>query len=261
MKNDKYFFINIILLFLMLWLPLGQYDFLINHWMKIGTYSIPFLFVGLFAFREKELSKSSNYRFLALLMLVAYIIHQFEEHWIDIYGNIYAFYASNNAFILDRLGEPNSSIMPLTKESIFVINTSLVWLIGLLAILRSPKHLFPFFSMAGIIVINGFVHVMGSLITQAYNPGVLTSVLIFIPLYFWLLRKVQKSTENFKLLVIGGLIWAFLAHVIMVAGLLAANWFQIIPEYLYWVILVAWSILPIEIFRNNKTENVLQQGV
>ena len=115
--------------------------------------------------------------------------------------------------------------------------------------------------MAGIIVINGFVHVMGSLITQAYNPGVLTSVLIFIPLYFWLLRKVQKSTENFKLLVIGGLIWAFLAHVIMVAGLLAANWFQIIPEYLYWVILVAWSILPIEIFRNNKTENVLQQGV
>jgi len=181
-----------------------------------------------------------------------YIIHQFEEHWLDIYGNVYAFYTFNNEFLLNRLGEPNSIIKPLTRESIFVINTSLVWLIGLLAILKSPKHLFPFFSMAGIIVINGFVHVIAGLTTLAYNPGVVTSLVLFIPLYFWIIIKTRNSTETFKVLVFGGLIWAFLAHVIMVAGLLAANWFRVIPETLYWAILVGWSVLPIAIFPNNK---------
>jgi len=261
MKNQNFLTASITLLFILLWMPMGQYEFLVHHWMKIGTYSIPFIGIGLFAFREKELSPKSNLRFLALLMLVAYIIHQFEEHWVDIYGNVYAFYTFNNNFILTNLGEPDSAIKPLTRESIFIINTSLVWLIGILAILRSPKHLFPFFAMAGIIVVNGFVHIIAGIATQVYNPGLLTSIVIFIPLYFWLTTKLRHLTENYKKLVLGGLIWAILAHVIMVAGLLAANWFKIIPEYIYRAILIGWSILPIAVFRNHKKENVLQQGV
>ena len=252
MKNQNLLTACITLLFVMLWVPLGQYDFLVNHWMKIGTYSIPFIGIGLFAFSEKELSPKSNLRFLALLMLVAYIIHQFEEHWVDIYGNAYAFYSFNNNFILSNLGEPNSAIKPLTRESIFVINTALVWLIGILAILRSPRHLFPFFAMAGIIVVNGFVHIMAGIATQVYNPGLLTSIVIFIPLYFWLTTKLRHSIENFRKLVLRGLIWAILGHILMVAGLLAANWFNLIPEYLYWIMLIAWSILPIVVFSKSK---------
>ncbi|MEM1094993.1 MAG: HXXEE domain-containing protein [Bacteroidota bacterium] len=250
MKNGPLLIGSIGILFAMLWLPLGQQDFLVEHWMKIGTYAIPFIGIGIFAFREKEVSWTSDLRAVALIMLAGYIIHQFEEHWIDIFGNTYAFYTFNNNFILTNLGQPNSATKPLTKESIFVINTSLVWLIGALAILRSPQHLFPFFAMAGIIVVNGVVHVLAGLATQAYNPGLVTSLVIFIPLYVWIVKTFRTSTPHFKVLVWGGLIWALLAHVIMVGGLLAANWFNVIPEYVYWLALILWSVLPLGMLRN-----------
>ncbi|MEL7006215.1 MAG: hypothetical protein AAFN93_26330, partial [Bacteroidota bacterium] len=124
----------IVLLFLMLWLPLGQQDFLIDHWMKIGAYAISFMLIGIFLVERNGSSRDflESYRFIGVIMLIAYIIHQFEEHWIDIYGNYYAFYDFNNSFILGNLGAPDSEVRPLTKEAIFIINTSLVWLVGLL---------------------------------------------------------------------------------------------------------------------------------
>ncbi|MEM8765741.1 MAG: hypothetical protein AAGD88_18135, partial [Bacteroidota bacterium] len=100
MKDEKKLITSIVILFLALWLPLGQHNFLIEHWMKIGTYAIPFLSIGIFAFKDKssDLPLVSDFRFLALILLVVYIIHQFEEHWIDLYGNYYAFYTFNNSF-------------------------------------------------------------------------------------------------------------------------------------------------------------------
>lgn len=252
MKNEPLLTASIVLLFLMLWLPIGQQDFLIDHWMKIGTYAVPFIGIGMFALGDQrsDLPLSSNFTFLAMVMLIAYIIHQFEEHWVDLLGNYYAFYSFNNNFILENLGQPDASVKPLTKASIFVINTSLVWLVGLLAVLRSPKHLFPLMAMASIVLINGLVHIIAGVAKFQYNPGLLTSVVIFVPLYFWTIKQVRQHSKNYKVLIIGGLIWAFLAHVIMVGGLLAANWFMVIPEYLYWIILVIWSILPLALFRS-----------
>ncbi|MEM6844890.1 MAG: HXXEE domain-containing protein [Bacteroidota bacterium] len=257
MKFSTLLFLSIVLLFVMLWLPLGQYDFLLDNWMKIGTYAVPFLLIGAFAFKEKSTSKQllTDYRFISIVMLIAYIIHQYEEHWIDIFGNYYAFYDFNNNFILGALGNPESSIRPLTKESIFVINTSLVWLVGAMAIWRSPKHLFPTIAMASIIVVNGVVHLLAAIVNWAYNPGLLTSILIFVPLYFLFVRYVLSTSVAYKKEIIGGLVWAFLAHVIMVAGLLMANWFKLFPEMVYFILLVIWSLVPLMLFRNANHES------
>ena len=40
MKNQTLTFSSIVLLFFMLWAPLGQYEFLIEHWMKIGNFAM-----------------------------------------------------------------------------------------------------------------------------------------------------------------------------------------------------------------------------
>lgn len=250
MDNKHLLTISIVLLFLMLWLPLGQQDFLIDHWMKIGTFSIPFIGIGIFAFNEREkiFEPNSNIVILSSLLLLAYIIHQFEEHWIDLFGNYYAFYTFNNNFILDNLGQPNSTDKPLTKESVFVINTSLVWLVGLLGILRSPKHLFPAIAMASIVFVNGIVHILSGVVKLQYNPGLFTSIVIFIPLYVFYVRYIHKKFPTIKKQLYAGLVWAFLGHVIMVGGLLAANYYHIISEPLYFIILIAWSILPIFVF-------------
>lgn len=236
----------------MLWFPLGQYDFLVHHWMRIGTYAIPFLLIGIFLTEDSIGILFKSYRFIGVLLLIAYIIHQFEEHWIDLYGNYYAFYDFNNNFILKNLGAPDSEIRPLTKEAIFIINTSLVWLVGVLGILASPKHNFPLICMASIILVNGIVHVLAGMATFQYNPGLLTSIVLFVPLYFGFLRVINNQFEGNKRFILGGLLWAFLAHLIMVAGLLMANWFRLIPELMYFVVLVVWSMLPVVLFRSKN---------
>ncbi|MEM8897130.1 MAG: HXXEE domain-containing protein [Bacteroidota bacterium] len=250
MKHKQTLFASIILLFAMLWLPFGQYEFLLDNWVKIGTYAIPFLLIGAFSLNSNEQNIFKGFRFVSLLMLIAYIIHQYEEHWIDFFGNYYAFYTFNNQFILGALGESDSTNWPLTKESIFVINTTLVWLVASISILRSPEHVFPYFCMAAIIVVNGVVHILAGVANFQYNPGLLTSILVFLPLYVWIVRKNDPAVSNKRLFIIAGLIWAFLAHVIMVGGLLAANWFHLIPEHMYFIMLVAWSVLPAFLFRN-----------
>ncbi|MEL7376341.1 MAG: hypothetical protein AAFN65_05240, partial [Bacteroidota bacterium] len=79
-----------------------------------------------------------------------------------------------------------------------------------------------------------------------------TSVLIFIPLYVWFVRRLFKQSRSYKPQVVGGVIWAFLAHVIMVGGLLMANWFNVISEPVYFIVLVVWAIIPLGIFRNSR---------
>lgn len=238
---------SIILLFVMLWLPLGQHAFLIPHWMKVGTFAVPFLLMGIFAFYDEKQADSIwfDFRFIGVMMLIAYIAHQFEEHWIDLFGNEYAFYVFNNNFILSALGAEDQSIKPLTPESIFIINTSLVWLVAAVSILRSPQHNFPLIAFAGIILINGLVHILAAIVKWTYNPGLVTSIVIFTPLYFWFVRYLLKLSPTFKNQIIFGLIWALLAHIIMVGGLLAANWFQVFPEYVYFIILIIWSLVPL----------------
>ncbi|MEM1281349.1 MAG: HXXEE domain-containing protein [Cyanobacteria bacterium P01_H01_bin.152] len=257
MNHSKLAFAAILLLFLMLWAPLGPSEFLVENWMKLGTYAAPLLlFVFFAAGTEKTTSILTDIKLMSVLFLVAYIIHQFEEHWVDLLGERYAFYSDVNQLLLGVLNAQDASIMPLSPESIYVINTSLVWLVGVLAIWRSPDHLFSSLAMAGITLINGMSHIGLGIAKQAYNPGLLTAVIVFLPLAIAFYRAVLTKTADIKVQVIVSVIWAVLAHAIMVVGLLAANWFNLIPEIGYFAILIIWSIIPICLF-NSESKLVL----
>ena len=248
---------GICLLFFMLWAPLGQYDFLVENWMKLGIYVAPFLIFMFFASRTQETeSVLSDVKLMSVLMLVAYIVHQYEEHWIDLFGNQYAFYGYINELILAVFNAQNTSVMPLSPESIFVINTSLVWLVGVIAIWRSPKHLFPALALAGITLVNAGSHIMAGIVKQAYNPGLLTAIVIFVPLAIAFYRNVLVTTPTASLQVKISIVWAVLAHIIMAGGLLAANWFKLFPEYVYFAMLVAWSVAPAFLF--NSPDKTIQ---
>jgi len=246
MDNAKIAFAAILLLFLMLWTPLGQSTFLVENWMKVGTYAVPFILLTFFSSRTKQTdSVLTDIKLMAVLLLVAYIIHQFEEHWVDFFGHQYAFYGDVNRLILEVLGAPEAAVGPLTPKSIFVINTSLVWLIGTIAIWRSPDHIFPSLAMAGITLVNGISHIVLGIAKQSYNPGLLTAVFIFLPLAIAFYRQVLINIPAVKLQIVVSMIWAVVAHIIMVVGLLAANWFQLFPEYVYFAILIIWSMVPV----------------
>ena len=259
MYDSKFSLSAIFLLFFMLWAPLGQYNFLIENWMKLGTYAVPLILFLFFSFtQERTDSILADMKLMPILLLVAYLIHQFEEHWIDLFGNHYAFYNYFNALLLGVLGSPDSNVMPASAAALFVINTSLVWLVGIIAIWRSPNHLFPVLAMNGIVLVNAISHILSGIVNLSYNPGLLTAISIFIPLAIAFYRKVLQISPIAKPQIIASLVWAILAHVILIAGLIVSNWFRLVPESVYFATLVAWSVLPVFLFvtpiqQNTKT--------
>lgn len=232
----------LVLAFAMLWVPLGQHAFLREHWMKLGTFMAPFLLFVAFNFARNH-DLRTDPRFLSLILLVAYIVHQFEEHWIDVFGRTYAFYPYLNDFLSGLTGSERTTEF-MSPTSIFVINTSLVWLVGALGIWRGSNHVFAALCMTAIVVVNAVSHVGAGFISGSYNPGLVTGILVFLPLgvavYVWLLRANLASTGQ----ILASILWGLVAHVVMIAGILAMHQFAWIPEVAYFAVLIAWSCIP-----------------
>ncbi|MEM6962470.1 MAG: HXXEE domain-containing protein [Myxococcota bacterium] len=244
-------FAFLVMSFAMLWTPLGQHAFLFENWMKLGTFMAPFLLLVAAACRQDASKRhwAKDPTVLSLLMLVAYIMHQFEEHWIDLYGNNYAFHGSVNR-LLREVVSTESDV--LTPASIFVINTSLVWLVGALAIWRSARHLFPMLAMAAIVVVNGLVHIVLGVLKLSYNPGLFTSVVVFLPAGGYVLRSAVQNGLCSLQHIWASIAWAVLAHILMFAGLIAGNGMGLFPEISYFIALIGWSIVPALIFRESS---------
>ncbi|MEJ8563259.1 HXXEE domain-containing protein [Yoonia sp. GPGPB17] len=239
--NDSRSLVALVLAFAFLWIPLGQHDFLTQNWMKVGTFMAPFLVLIALCFSDK--STRLDARAVSLVLLVTYIIHQFEEHWIDIYGRTYAFKPNLNEFLSGLLGLSDVQEF-MSDTSVFVINTSLVWLVAALAIWRGSQNVFAALCMASIVVVNAVSHIGAALIARSYNPGLLTGVVLFLPVgigaYVWL-GRISKPPLR---IIAASLAWGLMAHVLMISGVLAMSHFDQIPEVAYFVVLIAWSLLP-----------------
>ncbi|MEL6487364.1 MAG: HXXEE domain-containing protein [Pseudomonadota bacterium] len=225
--------------FVLLWVPMGQHAFLFAHWMKLGTFMAPFLVLVALATRE-DTPNQPDLQTLSVLMLVAYIVHQFEEHWIDLYGTHYAFYPYVNQLLQGVVGAPETKEI-LSPAAIFVINTALVWLVGSLAILLSRRTVFPFLCMAAIILVNAISHIAAAIATMSYNPGLATSVLVFLPVAWIAFRSAKEASSTEK---IASIVWAFAAHIVMIGGVLGANALGLYAEGDYFVMLVIMSLIP-----------------
>jgi len=115
------------------------------------------------------------------LLLPAYMIHQVEEHAGDRFRR----------FINTRVaGVPNA----LTTRAVVVVNVPLVWGVDLVAI-----YLARFVSLGwGLIavyltLVNALVHVAGAVALRGYNPGLVTAVVLFLPLGIWALVAVGAT--------------------------------------------------------------------
>ncbi len=97
------------------------------------------------------------------------MLHQIEEHWRDRF----------RVFVNQRVF---GGLEALTPALVFWINVPVVWGLNLGALLGA---MFGRFDVALIAVymmlVNAFVHVLG-IIRFGYNPGLFTSLVIFIPL-------------------------------------------------------------------------------
>lgn len=185
---------------------------------------------------------------LAWLGAAAYMIHNIEEYGRAANGMFNAF----PYFMTGAMG------MEISEGAYLATNIGLVWLCGPIAAVLARKHkgLAPCMSIFELI--NGLSHVVQAAKFHMYNPGLVTSVLIFIPLCIWTLYVCfSKNQTGMSWKLFGGQFGiAFLYHAVLIMGVaLAAKGIGAVPQTL---IMTVDGIIAISgwYFIATKLENV-----
>lgn len=120
---------------------------------------------------------------LNFVLLLAYLAHQFEEHGVDLYGRMYYFHEYANA-ILSLQG---ASLTPLM---ILKINSVAVWFACFLALWGGRKYVWPGLAVGSLVICNGALHIANAVNSGEYNPGLATSIVVFLPLAVIYFREI-----------------------------------------------------------------------
>ncbi len=159
------------------------------------------------------------------------MLHQFEEHGIDLLGNHYAFQTA----MCRTLGFENLSQCPADPWFIFAVNPGTVWIAGFLAGFLGGRRPIITATLIGVILVNGILHIGTAVRSWAYNPGLATSLGLFIPFSVWglsFLRTRAKLSFRDLILAVGG---GILLHLILVASLIARERGLISESALIWI--------------------------
>jgi hypothetical protein len=131
---------------------------------------------------------------LVYLQLPIYMLHQYEEHAGDRF----------RLWFNTMIGHGREVLTPIAT---FWINSLLVWGLDLVAL-----YLACFVDLSlGLIaiylpIVNAFGHIVPAIITRKYNPGLLTSVLLFLPVGVTgvvVVSRAAGSTLGDQLLALG----------------------------------------------------------
>lgn len=101
--------------------------------------------------------------------LVVSVIHMGEEY----------FYPGGFMDVMKRL---NPKFAPLLTTPVAVIINGLQVLLCIVAIAVGRKALIFSMSVAALLFVNGLMHLMGCVRVKGYAPGVITGVLLYMPL-------------------------------------------------------------------------------
>ncbi len=106
---------------------------------------------------------------LVYLQLPIYMVHQYEEHAGDRF----------RLWVNAMIGHGREVLTPIAT---FWINSLLVWLLDLVALYLACFVDLSFGLIAIYLpVVNAFGHVVPGVVKRQYNPGLLTSLLLFLP--------------------------------------------------------------------------------
>lgn len=127
--------------------------------------------------------------FVLPLLWPMYLVHQFEEHGIDVFGRRYPFLQS----LCDTLGHHDLHACPATPAFLFAVNALGCQIAFVLSWTHRRKAPLVAACAWGIPLVNAFAHFIGALRAGAYNPGTLTSAVLFLPLGLWMLRTTLAA--------------------------------------------------------------------
>jgi hypothetical protein len=125
-------------------------------------------------FRDAPASEQA----LFAALLVIYMLHQIEEHlWPG------GFRQFTNAHVF----KSGSDRWPLDIGGVALVNIGYVWLpLALAAVWPGPLRWLGL-GWVGLTLINGISHIATSIRFRIYNPGLVTSIVLFLPFTIWML--------------------------------------------------------------------------
>ena len=166
---------------------------------------------------DRSVSRWQDLVWLTWAATLAYLFHQFEEHGVDAEGAHYAF----RGVMCATLGFPDAKACPVPASYITCLNIAVVWLAGPAAALlgrRWPVLALSYFAVPSI---NIFGHALPWLINGAYNPGLLTAILVFLPLSLWAFRVALVRYRLGWRSVIATVVAGLFLHAVLVLSLKA----------------------------------------
>ena len=118
---------------------------------------------------------------MTYLLLPIYMLHQFEEHYDDRFRRA----------VNEMIGGGREV---LTSLAVFVINIAGVWAV-IAASLLAAAYLNLGFGLAAVYLtlVNAIVHLVVAVVQRAYNPGLVTGVVLFLPFGTAALVAIQRA--------------------------------------------------------------------
>lgn len=150
-----------------------------------------------------------------------YLLHQFEEHGVDALGRRYAFLGD----LCRNLGYEGGTC-PADPAFIFAVNVVGCQIAFAISWFSRRRRPLVAACAWGIPIVNAVAHIGGAVVHRAYNPGLVTSVVLFIPLSAWMLATVLRSRAIAPGDVIRIVALGIVVHVVLMASLLfrARGW-------------------------------------
>jgi len=167
-------------------------------WSWIGLVFAVVLLLLLFATNllrgDLDQPRHRDLRWLSFLAIAVYLVHEVEEYGIAADGVRHAFPDALCA-TLGQSAYPACGIPPVFY---LAVNISLVWIAAPIAALLSRRFRLAGLVLWGVIAVNAIVHIAPAIATRQYDPGLLTAVVLFVPLCVLTSRALIGSSSPYR---------------------------------------------------------------
>lgn len=145
--------------------------------------------------------------FLIWIQIPIYLLHQFEEH---------AWPGGFRKYVNLKVFDVKSAEYPLSDVNVFWINIPVIWVLMPIFAALSYLNLFfglwiPYFA-----VLNSLTHVIAAIVKREYNPGIVVSILLGIPVAVYTLWLFYALISIPLIITAVSILVAILMHVLLI---------------------------------------------
>lgn len=187
-----------------------------------------------------------NLHALLLFYIPIYSLHQFEEHGYDFYLRPYHFIHFANHQSLGLEFNMNYNEYYLSPKLIYIINVFAIWWFTPISIFVSilyPKRNVSIL-MIGAMFMNGIVHCLSAIVHLSYNPGLITSIVLFIPYSLYSFQFMLKYKVMFNDDIAMAIVFGIWAHLVLAISMYFVVKGVITEDHYIYCLIIGWGLIP-----------------